>query len=254
MNFRMVALLAVAMGITSCGTQFTDPILAKETGEAAACPASRALQFDGSSYGSMTRLIQDDFNIEAWINTGTAAKGPAFSDGSAIAFADVETVMVDDFATGLVYDKFVTTIGGPDTSVTSTSTVVTNHWVHVAGTRSRATGIVLVFVNGVLEASAVANKNSLGQATEISLGGRSGRNFYVGLMAEVRLWRSVRTEAEIVANMQRRLSGKESGLVGYYRLDETSGTTAHDSSPSGNDAMLMGPVKWVPTDGLLCNP
>ena len=156
---------------------------------------SRALQFDGSSYGSMTRLIQDDFTIEAWINTGTTAKGPAFSDGSAIAFADVETVMVDDFATGLVYDKFVISIGGPDTSVTSTSAVVTNQWVHVAATRTRATGIVLVFVNGVLEGSAVANKNSLGQATEISLGGRSGRNFYVGLMAEVRLWRTARSEA-----------------------------------------------------------
>ena len=57
-----------------------------------------------------------------------------------------------------------------------------------------------------------------------------------------------------MANMQHRLSGNESGLVGYYRLDETSGTTAHDSSPSGNDAVLMGSVKWVPTDGLLCNP
>ena len=93
MNFRMVALLAVATGITACGTQFTDPILAKEPSEAAACPVNRALQFDGSSYGSMTRLIQDDFTIEAWINTGTTAKGPAFSDGSAIAFADVETVI-----------------------------------------------------------------------------------------------------------------------------------------------------------------
>jgi hypothetical protein len=253
MNVPVVALLAVAMGITACGTQFTDPIVAKDKNEAA-CPASRALQFDGSSYGSMTRLIQDDFTIEAWINTGTTAKGPMFSDGSAIAFADVETVQVDDFATAIVYDKFVISIGGPDTSASSTSAVVSNQWVHVAATRTRGTGIVLVFINGVLEGSAVANKNSLGQATEISLGGRSGRNFYTGLMAEVRLWRTARSEAQIVANMHHRLNGNESGLVGYYRLDETSGATAHDSSPSGNDVVLMGPAKWVSTDGLLCSP
>ena len=131
-------------------------------------------------------------------------------------------------------------IGGPDTAVTSTSAVVTNQWVHVAATRTRGTGIVLVFINGVLEGSAVANKNSLGQATEISLGGRSGRNFTLGSWQRFDCGEPLAPRPQIVANMHRRLNGNESGLVGYYRLDETSGATAHDSSPSANDVVLWG--------------
>ncbi|MHC4694392.1 MAG: LamG domain-containing protein, partial [Planctomycetota bacterium] len=34
-------------------------------------------------------------------------------------------------------------------------------------------------------------------------------------------------------------------LVGWWRLDETSGTTAYDSSPSGNDGTLTGNPQWV---------
>ncbi len=246
-----LALFAVALGTAACGTQFADPI-ADHQGDAA-CPTGHALQFDGTSYGTMTRLIQDDFTIECWIKTSTMGKGPAFSDGNAIAFADVETVQVNDFATSIVYDKFVVSIGGPDTAATSTSSVTTDQWVHVAATRARGTGVALVFINGVLEASTAGNKNSLGESPDLSLGGRSGRNFYTGLMSEVRLWRTVRTEHEIMANLHHRMNGSEAGLVGYYRLDESSDTIAHDASPSGNDATLTGPARWISTTLPFCD-
>ncbi|MEA3226452.1 MAG: LamG domain-containing protein, partial [Planctomycetota bacterium] len=35
-------------------------------------------------------------------------------------------------------------------------------------------------------------------------------------------------------------------LAGYWRLDETSGTTAFDSSGNGNDGTLVGDPQWVP--------
>jgi len=37
----------------------------------------------------------------------------------------------------------------------------------------------------------------------------------------------------------------DSSLVGWWKLDETSGTIAHDSSKSGNDGTVMGNAKWV---------
>jgi hypothetical protein len=245
-------LLACMSSIVGCGTQFTDPILGN--GAPAKCPPGYVMRLDGASYGTMTRLIQDDFTIEAWIEAPSSPKGQFFADGSAIVFADVEGVQVDDFASATLNSKFVMSIGGPDTAATSTSDVTTNHWVHVAATRTRATGIVLVFVNGVVEGSAVANNHSLGASTTINIGGRAGRNFYTGLMSEVRLWRTVRSQGEIVANMHRRLNGNDPGLVGYYRLDENSGASAHDSSPSANDAVFTGPVNWVTSDAPLCDP
>jgi len=35
-------------------------------------------------------------------------------------------------------------------------------------------------------------------------------------------------------------------LVGWWKLDETSGTIAHDSSGNGHDGILMGTPQWVP--------
>jgi hypothetical protein len=36
-----------------------------------------------------------------------------------------------------------------------------------------------------------------------------------------------------------RLAGNEPGLVGYYRFDEGTGTTARDATSLGNDGTLM---------------
>ncbi|UCG59061.1 MAG: PASTA domain-containing protein, partial [Phycisphaerales bacterium] len=41
------------------------------------------------------------------------------------------------------------------------------------------------------------------------------------------------------------------GLVAHWKLDETSGTTASDSSGNGIDGTLMGEPTWQPTGGIL---
>ena len=37
----------------------------------------------------------------------------------------------------------------------------------------------------------------------------------------------------------------EADLVGLWRFDETSGTTAHDGSGNGRDGTLIGNPKWT---------
>ena len=39
------------------------------------------------------------------------------------------------------------------------------------------------------------------------------------------------------------------GLVGWWKLDETDGTVAADSSGNGNSGKLIGDAKWQPSDG-----
>jgi hypothetical protein len=107
----------------------------------------------------------------------------------------------------------------------------------------------------VFESSTVGNDHTSEQSATISIGGRADRNFYNGLMAEVRLWKTVRSQAQLVANMHHRLNGNEDGLVGYYRFDDhNAGASAHDSSPSANDALFTGPVTWQRSDVPLCDP
>jgi hypothetical protein len=41
-------------------------------------------------------------------------------------------------------------------------------------------------------------------------------------------------------------SAVQADLVGWWRLDEGSGTTAYDSSGNGNDGTILGNPQWVP--------
>ncbi len=245
--------------LLGCGTQFSDPIRGAGGNEGGApdtdslvCPAEPVRQFDGAHFATMMRLVQDDFTIEVWIKTDQSLTGAGPYLGNPIVYADVPAVTTDDFGAGILNNKFQMTIGHPDTPVKSTSDVTTNEWVHVAATRTRATGLVLVFVNGVLEGVGTGNTNALSGSATMSIGGRADRDFFVGLMADLRIWSTARTQAQIADNMHRRMEGNEAGLVGYYRLDEAKGVTVRDSSASQNDAKLDIATAPIGSDPPIC--
>jgi hypothetical protein len=57
-------------------------------------------------------------------------------------------------------------------------------------------------------------------------------------MDEVRVWNVARTAAQIQGTMRMRLVGNEAGLVGYWRFDDGTGTTARDNTASANNGSL----------------
>jgi hypothetical protein len=240
------------LGLPCCGSQYSDPI--REQAPAPECQSRVAAQLDGNTFASIPRAIQDDFSIELWLKADTSPSGDFFAEGSALVFSDVETVQVDDFAVGILNGKFLLSVGAPDTAATSVSDVTTGAWTHVAATRSAETGIVLVYVNGVLEASQVGNKNPLDDAPSIDIGGRSGRNFFSGALSELRIWNDVRSQTELTANLRVALTGSEQGLVGYYRFDDGAGATARDSSAAHADAVFDTTLEWPLLASPFCSP
>ena len=66
-------------------------------------------------------------------------------------------------------------------------------------------------------------------------------------MDEVRLCNVYSTLAEIQATMNNTLTGSESGLVAYYKMNDGSGTSLADSSSNSNTATLnnMTDADWV---------
>jgi hypothetical protein len=66
-------------------------------------------------------------------------------------------------------------------------------------------------------------------------------------MDEVRIWNVVRTQEQIQDHMHCELAGNESGLIGYWKFNEASGSIAYDSSPYGNHAYLYGGATLVPS-------
>jgi pimeloyl-ACP methyl ester carboxylesterase len=80
-----------------------------------------------------------------------------------------------------------------------------------------------------------------------------GRNptypeFFAGTIDEVRVWNGTRTAAEIRANMHEPLSGTETGLLAYWKLDDGAGQSAVDSSVDGQHGVLGGNATVGPDD------
>jgi hypothetical protein len=74
-------------------------------------------------------------------------------------------------------------------------------------------------------------------------------NTFNGLVADVRLWNRVRTAQEISVYKGRRLNGDEPGLVGYWRLDEGTGSVLTDRTANTNHGVTVGST-WVLDSGL----
>ncbi|SNY49496.1 autotransporter-associated beta strand repeat-containing protein [Arsukibacterium tuosuense] len=70
---------------------------------------------------------------------------------------------------------------------------------------------------------------------------------FVGSIDDVRLWSSARTQSQIQNNRSNELVGNESGLLGYWKLNESSGTSVNDSQT--NSGVLNGT-----SSGIAFNP
>ncbi len=75
----------------------------------------------------------------------------------------------------------------------------------------------------------------------------SGYEVIDGQLDELSLWSTVKSASEIRENMFKMLTGNESGLIGYYTFDNTTGTTLQDFSGNENDGTLinMASEDWI---------
>jgi len=131
-------------------------------------------------------------------------------------------------------------IGG--TSLDGVATLPSNTWTHIAVTRSNSTA--KIYINGALDKSSTSfNTNSL-PLTGITIGGLSSLNFgFKGQIAEVRVWSTELTQAQIQARKDSRLVGDEANLVSYWRLDEGLGGIALDHC--GNAHGTLSGASWA---------
>ncbi|MBV6627277.1 MAG: DUF4114 domain-containing protein [Rivularia sp. (in: Bacteria)] len=103
------------------------------------------------------------------------------------------------------------------------------NWHHWAVTWRSSDGQVLLYRDGeqvfsgnLSQGDAIENGGNfvLGQEQDAVGGGFDSNQTYAGKIDEVRIWNTVRTQAEIQANRYQKLNGTESGLVAYYNFDE----------------------------------
>ena len=100
----------------------------------------------------------------------------------------------------------------------------------------------LIYRNGIADinlAGVHSNPDSrTGNLLFGCLGGASA--FTKGNIFDVRIWNIARTQADIQRDMHKRLVGNETSLVGYWPLDEATGTTAYDLTANANNGTITG--------------
>jgi hypothetical protein len=132
----------------------------------------------------------------------------------------------------------------PQTIVFSpNNSLVTGEWIHV-GVTVDATGNFKIYKNGVVVSSgAGVSVNIVQRATNyIGKSAYNAANPYLdATIAELSFWNGV--TPSVLTDINSVLTGNESGLVGYWKLTNSSGTSAPDScanSPHIGNGTLSG--------------
>ncbi|MBO2605581.1 fibronectin type III domain-containing protein [Shewanella algae] len=184
------------------------------------------------------------FTLEMWANFSSTSgiinlmdiTGPLDAGGFIIYNNTMTVDLSDDFS-----------------SLTQSNpiTISTNVWYHFAFVFNngqwdfyldgQATGIGVADMGGnnTVPDYQAANVNNL----VAGLQNHGSVNNFTGKIDDIRLWSTARTQTEIQNNRQLELAGNETGLIGYWKLNETSGTVVNDSQTNGS--ILQGSSSGV---------
>ncbi|MHC4549881.1 MAG: LamG-like jellyroll fold domain-containing protein [Planctomycetota bacterium] len=122
-------------------------------------------------------------------------------------------------------------------------------WHHVAGVYDSALGTTRLYVDGVLEATDASGAAGAATPTaDLVFATYAQANYLQGVLDEVRLWSTARSEADLARDRYRALTGNEPGFVGYWRLDEPFGQGLADLSPNANTGSLGADGNAAPDD------
>ena len=136
------------------------------------------------------------------------------------------------------------TAGGSWDRLQAPGVISADTWHLVAGTYDGTT--MRLYVDGVLVASSTHTSGGAiagNSSHTVTVGDTPiGSRPFDGLIDDARIYSYALNAAEITAL---NVTGSSETLVGHWKLDEISGTTAADSSTYGNDGTVSGTTVWV---------
>jgi hypothetical protein len=189
------------------GTNHGDPCNTSVTTVNDAIRGGKVASFDGvNSYIALKQMDMNDFTLSAWIKTSTpgARAGTQAYQGSGLIWSDVAGNS-NDFILAVLGTKLAAATGPGTNDLTSIGDVVTGQWVHVAMVRTRSSGKVELYINGMLDRTSLSGSTgSLTANPRIIIGANTLDGYYYkGLVDDVWIYSRALTAAEVA-----RLAGK----------------------------------------------
>jgi hypothetical protein len=208
--------------------------------------SGNALHFDGVNDfvdmgNTATFNVGNALTYEAWINPDTTFNG--FIIAKWVAFAeDIQLGFSGNKIFFYLHDVF----GG--IQLFSSPLVPLHQYTHFAATYDASAGIAKIYINGVFDTSKSVGSSVSTSTGNLYFGFNPVRGDFVapfkGIIDEVRIWNVARTESEIQSTMNQSLNGNETGLIGYWKFDEGTGTIISDATSNHNDGTISG-ATWV---------
>ncbi len=155
--------------------------------------------YTSSAFPNLSNAISGSFTVSAWVKT-TSSVGQDGDDafwGMPIWYADntgadytYPLSITGSKAAFSVYDE-----NGDPTTIHSTTSVNNGSYHFLAVTRDQTTGLMSLYVDGVLEATATATTAALVPATYFDIAG--GNAHYTGLLDDLRIYATNLTAGNI---------------------------------------------------------
>jgi len=204
------------------------------------------LQIPDGTFSDLT-----DFTLESWIKGESVYGRTLFMRGNANGGNELYIGFYNNSTVEVILDD------GTSQRFSGSINFADNAWHHLAVTYD-ATGQSLgCFVDGAAYGTPVTVSATMSFEGSHALIGAdfdgfntSLGNYLKGTIDEVRLWNTARTAAQIAATKDAELDGSESGLIGYWPLNDLQSTPYHKSLGGFNRPQFIGlnasnGIAWV---------
>ena len=161
--------------------------------------------FDGGDDRiSIPSTIGDDFTISFWFKSDRIARGtesnPLWFTGTGLVDGEISGI-VDDFGISIIAGGVIAAgVGNPETFVHSAPGFNDGQWHHVAFTRLKSSGEIILYIDSIEAMRAIGGKQTLKSPKNLVIGAmHPGGGAFTGMIDEVRLYDRVLDRTEIIS-------------------------------------------------------
>ena len=219
------------------------------------CKTGKCLYFDGTgdyvSFSDNANLdfgASNAFTLEGWFRTPDITSGQRTIIAKHNATAGGYKVYMDSNGYLIFGIDDDSTWTPDDTASTTTTAFDDNKWHFFSAVKTETSITIYVDAKQYQTDSSLTATGTLANTNTFYVGidGNGSSNGYSGFLDDIRIVKSAKTAAEVKADYTgQSTTTTEAGPVGWWKLDENTGTAANDSSGGDFNGTLTNGPTWT---------